>query len=148
VLKHDTELKIAQELQLNFRHRFQICTNKNSENCQENILQVFTAAKLIPVMHILHKKVNKNFVLVHATKVYWESRGIAPFINNLGTSWRCVRDSSVGIATRYGLDGPGIESRWRRDFPQPSRPAVGPTQPPVQWVSGPLPGGKAAGAWG
>jgi hypothetical protein len=23
------------------------------------------------------------------------------------------RDSVVGIATRYGLDGPGIESRWR-----------------------------------
>jgi hypothetical protein len=22
------------------------------------------------------------------------------------------RDSSVGIITRYGLDGPGIESRW------------------------------------
>ena len=22
------------------------------------------------------------------------------------------KDSSVGIATRYGLDGPGIESRW------------------------------------
>jgi hypothetical protein len=22
------------------------------------------------------------------------------------------RDSSVGIATRYGLDGPGIESHW------------------------------------
>ena len=27
------------------------------------------------------------------------------------------RDSSVGIAIRYGLDGPGIESRWGRDFP-------------------------------
>ena len=26
------------------------------------------------------------------------------------------RDSSVGIATRYGLDGPGIESRWRARF--------------------------------
>jgi hypothetical protein len=25
-------------------------------------------------------------------------------------------DSSVGIATGYGLDGPGIEFRWRRDF--------------------------------
>jgi hypothetical protein len=24
--------------------------------------------------------------------------------------------SSVGIATDYGLDGPGIESRWKRDF--------------------------------
>jgi len=26
------------------------------------------------------------------------------------------RDSVVGIATRYGLDGPGIESRKGRDF--------------------------------
>ena len=25
--------------------------------------------------------------------------------------------SSVGIATDYGLDGPGIESRWGRDIP-------------------------------
>ena len=46
------------------------------------------------------------------------------------------RDSSVGIATRYGLDGPGIESRCGRNFPHPSRSAVGPTQPPIEWVSG------------
>ena len=46
------------------------------------------------------------------------------------------RDGSVGIATRYGLDGPGIESRWGWDFPHPSRPSLGPTQPPAQWVPG------------
>jgi hypothetical protein len=42
--------------------------------------------------------------------------------------------SVVGIATAYGLDGPGIESQWGRDFPHLSRPALRPTQPPVQWV--------------
>ena len=38
------------------------------------------------------------------------------------------RSSSVVIATGYGLDGGG------RDFPHLSRPALGHTQPPVQWV--------------
>jgi len=46
----------------------------------------------------------------------------------------CGPVGSVGIATGYGLDGPGIESRWGRDFPRPSIPALGPTQPPVEWV--------------
>jgi hypothetical protein len=34
------------------------------------------------------------------------------------------RDGSFGIATRNGQDGPGIESRWGRDFPHPSRPTL------------------------
>jgi len=43
------------------------------------------------------------------------------------------RVAVVGIATAYGLDGPGIESRWGEIFrTSPDRP----TQPPV------FPGGK------
>jgi len=46
------------------------------------------------------------------------------------------RNISDGIATRYGLEGPGIQSRWGRDFPHPFRQALGSTQPPRQWVPG------------
>jgi hypothetical protein len=44
--------------------------------------------------------------------------------------------SSVGTATDYGLDGPGIEIRWGRDLPHLSRPALGSSQSPVKWVPG------------
>jgi hypothetical protein len=38
------------------------------------------------------------------------------------------------IATRYGLEVPEIESRWGRDFPHPSRLALGPNQPPILMI--------------
>ena len=48
---------------------------------------------------------------------------------------RCGPGSSVGKATDYRVDGPGIESRWGKIF-RPSGPALRPTQPPVQRVPG------------
>ena len=56
------------------------------------------------------------------------------------------QESSVGVATSYGLDGLGMESRYGRDFPHPSRLALGPTQPPINGYRV-FPRGKAAGAW-
>jgi hypothetical protein len=53
----------------------------------------------------------------------------------------CGPGSSVGIAIDYGVDGPGIESRWGPDF----RPAwTGPgTQPAsCKMGTGSFPGGK------
>ena len=41
--------------------------------------------------------------------------------------------SSVGIATVYGLDGPGSNPGGDEIFRQ-SIPALGPTQPSVKWV--------------
>jgi len=56
------------------------------------------------------------------------------------------RDSSVGIATRYGLDVPGIESRWGEIFRTRPERSWDPLCPLSNgyWVS---PGGKAVGVW-
>jgi hypothetical protein len=47
-----------------------------------------------------------------------------------GTHFCCWPGSSVGIATGYGLDGPGVESPWEWDFPHcPDRPWGPPSLP-------------------
>jgi hypothetical protein len=55
----------------------------------------------------------------------------------------CVgRHCVVSIATGYGLDGLGIESRWRSP-----RLALGPTQPSVKWVPVLFLGRRVVEAW-
>jgi len=49
----------------------------------------------------------------------------------------CTLKFTITIVYIYqALDGPGIEYRWGRDFLHLSKPALKPTQPPVQWVPG------------
>jgi hypothetical protein len=52
------------------------------------------------------------------------------------------RDSSVGITIRYGLNGPGIESRWGGEIflTRPDR-SWGPPSLNKQWVTRLFPGG-------
>jgi hypothetical protein len=59
-------------------------------------------------------------ILLSQDRVWGLMSGLSVYQNFVG--W----DSSVGIATRYALDGLEIESRWRRVFPHPSRPVLGP----------------------
>ena len=47
------------------------------------------------------------------------------FFSELPSSHKVGPDSSVSISTRYGLDGPGIESRWRARFSAPVQTGPG-----------------------
>ena len=55
------------------------------------------------------------------------------------------RDSSVGIATHFGLDGPGIESRWGARFSTPVLTGPGAHPTSCTMGTGPLPVLKRSG---
>jgi len=77
----------------------------------------------VKLLHLARKKKKMYFtiqitgaLLLTVIKIY---------IYDLLRMWRGP-GSSVRIATGYGLEGPGIESRWRRDFSHLSGPEAHP----------------------
>jgi hypothetical protein len=79
------------------------------------------------IVYTLHKSDNKNN-------------------NSNNTGYVCGLGSSVGIVTDYGLDGPGIESRWGEIVrKRPDRPWGPPSLLYSRYRV--FPRGKAAGAW-
>jgi hypothetical protein len=55
------------------------------------------------------------------------------------------RESSVGITTRYGQDGPGIESRWGSSFSAPVQTGPGTHSASYTMCTGSFPGVKRLG---
>ena len=62
-------------------------------------------------------------------------KGLSTGLLNGTTATICRPGSSVGIATDYGLDGPGSNSGGD-EISRPTRSALGPNQPTVKWVPG------------
>ena len=62
------------------------------------------------------------------------------------TVYYCGPGSSVGIATVYGVDGPGIESRWGAKFSAPLQTGPGAYPASCTMGAGTLSGQRAAGA--
>jgi hypothetical protein len=73
------------------------------------------------------KVIEKNNIII-IILVRYEAFTEGPGLRSQYLGW----NSSVGIATRYGMDGHGIDTWWGRDFLHPFRTALGPTQPPIQ----------------
>ena len=55
------------------------------------------------------------------------------------------RDSAVGVATRNGLDSPGIESRWGARFSAPVQTGPGAHPASCTMGTGSFPGAKWPG---
>ena len=77
------------------------------------------AAKICPLV-VLHPFSYSVVARIPQLNIFAESSSFHIFSSSL--SLPDGRDSSVGIATRYGLEGPGIEYSCGRHF-SPSRPA-------------------------
>ena len=122
-----------------------------SPNClKRQVAHQFTSSNtgIFGIPNLCIQNVPRNLFRTSRCCTFYETLSVKQFCINiyliiklhskkvfrLRIVYGCGPDGSVCIATGYGLDGPGIESRLGRDFPHLSRPFLGPTRPPVQWV--------------
>ena len=102
----------------------------NSEDLQHLIINVINYTKLDDLNSRLFIMTTKSIIniLIFIT-IYTLALSLNFLISSHELSYTthsCMRrDISVGIATRYGQDGPGIESRWAAKFSAPVQTGPG-----------------------
>ena len=91
---------------------------------------------ILKIQFLLHRKSTENSQLLHS-----KDRRLM-LCKEMMTHLIIIR-KAVGIATSYGLDGPGFECRWcQLIFPlKTTGPTLRPTQP-IHWVPAFFPGGQ------
>jgi hypothetical protein len=109
-----------------------------------------TGYTLKTFLTLIHGKIKFNaLTLVHFIPTLYYILIIIPVIFTIKycSSLICRgRDSVVGIPTRYGLEGPGIESPWGARFSAPIQTGPGAHPASCTMGTGYFPGVKAAGA--
>ena len=122
---------------LSYQYVYRVCLKEAQPSCNSQK----TCCPRVTCLCVMGKKfspwINQTNLKL-CKRVYF--RSVTLILRKPIEHWKL----SVGKATSYGLGCLGIESSLERDVPYPT---LSPTLPPIQWVPGFFPGGKAAGAW-
>jgi hypothetical protein len=110
-------------------------SNVDSSCYQQQKYHTLTTSQCCAATEVLHRFLQQTFS--NSTTHH------APLATHINMWARIFQP----VATRYGLGGPGIESRWEADSPHSSWTVLGTIQPPVQWVPVFFSGDKAARRW-